>query len=84
MSRHKDGDAPAVEYMVVVATDMGFYGGARRRKGEHFSVPVGLKASWWKRAGEADEEPSVEQSGDAQPQTLSQIAKTKPKGPVGN
>ncbi len=43
--------------MKVVATDLGFYGGARKRKGDVFDVPDTLAAAWFKPLEAKAEEP---------------------------
>lgn len=85
MSKTKDeaGDEP-VEFVEVVALDIGFYGGNRRRKGDRFSVPEGARASWFKPVSEVGKEQGGNAPDDEQPKTLSQMAKAKPKGPVTN
>jgi hypothetical protein len=83
MSTDKDEGA-AASHVEVVATDTGFFGGNRRRSGDRFTVPAGTKSSWFKPVGEVDAEHGGEAPVDEQPKTLSQMAKTKPKGPVTN
>lgn len=82
MSKQEHEDAGGT--VEVVAMDTGFFGGNRRRKGDRFGVPAGTKAAWFKPVADVSEEQGGEAKEDEQPKTLSQMAKTKPKGPVTN
>jgi hypothetical protein len=58
--------------MKVVAIKVGFYGGARKRVGDEFDVPQGMKATWFVPAAEA---PAPEPEAKQQPVALSQLGK---------
>jgi hypothetical protein len=71
--------------MRVIATKLGFYGGARVREGQVFDVPEGIKGKWFKPFVETAEAPAKSaESKKAKPQkgkadngptTFSEIAK---------
>lgn len=45
--------------MKVIATSMGFFGKARRRKGDVFDVPDGTKAKWFEPCAVVAKEPEA-------------------------
>lgn len=66
----------------VIATELGFYGGARRREGETFHVAKGETASWYRPVdGKADiEQARAEVKAKADAKTKAQgegVAKAK-------
>lgn len=73
--------------MKVKATQVGFFGGVRRRPGDEFEVPQGTKGSWFAEVPQkgASVEPAEKKvSAKAKPVALSQIGKEPAVGPLDN
>lgn len=66
--------------MRVKANSLCFVGGARRRPGEVFEVPAGLKSKHYDPAGGAEQSKPLKKDVKPEPTTLSEIAKSAPKG----
>lgn len=74
--------------MLIKVTSPGFFGGMRRRVGDVFEVPDGLKGTWFEPLSESSSEDlagtteKVGKRGRGKTASLSEIARERPVGPV--